>query len=294
MRGGGGVDRAIHRAGGPAVLEDCIARFPNGLATGDAGWTMAGNLPARWVVHTVGPNYNAGQRDRSLLTSCYRRALEVADELGARRVAFPLISAGVYGWPKRDAIAAAVDTIASAPTSVEAVQLIALDQRTYEEIDAELARRTPLRILHGVRALHQRGYHAARVLPGMSGSGMYWRVAIAAAADFRSDNGHLGLRDRDGAVTYTTGSGGEFAGRQVDVNTNPDVVADLILSGLPHLVAAADDPLYVEWYDRLMRIVGEHDSLPIAYADYFNDESGWEIGWGSGIRYPHPPPPPTW
>ncbi|EKA60271.1 appr-1-p processing domain-containing protein [Janibacter hoylei PVAS-1] len=73
---------AIHRAGGPAVLEDCIARFPRGLATGDAGWTTAGDLPSRWVIHTVGPNHAAGQRDRSLLVSCYRRCLEVADELG--------------------------------------------------------------------------------------------------------------------------------------------------------------------------------------------------------------------
>lgn len=140
MRGGGGVDGAIHRAGGPAILEDCVARFPDGLATGDAGWTTAGDLPARWVIHTVGPNYNAGQRDRSLLTSCYRRALEVADELGARSVAFPLISAGVFGWPKSDAIAAAVETIASAATSAETVLLVAFDQRTYEEIDAVLAR----------------------------------------------------------------------------------------------------------------------------------------------------------
>jgi O-acetyl-ADP-ribose deacetylase len=78
MRGGGGVDGAIHRNGGPAMLRDCIERFPDGLATGDAGWTTAGDLPAQWVIHTVGPNYNAGQRDRSLLKSCYRRALEVA------------------------------------------------------------------------------------------------------------------------------------------------------------------------------------------------------------------------
>ena len=85
MRGGGGVDGAIHRAGGPAVLEDCVRRFPDGLATGDAGWTTAGEMPARWVIHVVGPNYRAGQTDRSLLTSCYARALEVADELGARR-----------------------------------------------------------------------------------------------------------------------------------------------------------------------------------------------------------------
>ena len=97
MRGGGGVDRAIHRAGGPAVLEDCKTRFPDGLATGDAGWTTAGEMTARWVIHVVGPNYRAGQTDRSLLTSCYARALEVADELGARTVAFPLVSAGNYG-----------------------------------------------------------------------------------------------------------------------------------------------------------------------------------------------------
>src|SRR6201991_1088231 len=127
MRGGGGVDGAIHRSGGPAILRGCIEKFPRGLATGDAGWTTAGNLPARWVIHTVGPNYNAGQRDRSLLTSCYRRALEVADELGARSVAFPLISSGVYGWPRRDAIGAAIDTIAASDTRVAEVQIMAFD-----------------------------------------------------------------------------------------------------------------------------------------------------------------------
>ena len=97
------MDGAIHRAGGPAVLEDCRKRFPDGLATGDAGWTTAGEMPARWVIHVVGPNHAAGQTDRSLLTSCYSRALEVADELGARTVAFPLVSAGIYGWPFDDA-----------------------------------------------------------------------------------------------------------------------------------------------------------------------------------------------
>ena len=118
MRGGGGVDGAIHRAGGPAVLEDCVRRFPDGLATGDAGWTTAGEMPARWVIHVVGPNYAAGQRDRSLLTSCYSRALEVADELGAATVAFPLVSAGIYGWPKDDAIAAALEHPAIHPHPV--------------------------------------------------------------------------------------------------------------------------------------------------------------------------------
>ena len=140
MRGGGGVDGAIHRAGGPAVLEDCIRRFPDGLATGEAGWTTAGNLPARWVVHTVGPNYTAGQRDRALLESCYRRSLQVADELDATSMAFPLISAGIYGWPRDDAIAAAIDTIATADTRVEQVRIVAFDASAFEAVRTYLSR----------------------------------------------------------------------------------------------------------------------------------------------------------
>lgn len=139
MRGGGGVDGAIHRAGGPAVLEDCIERFPDGLATGDAGWTTAGDMPARWVIHTVGPNHGAGQTDRSLLTSCYRRCLEVADELGARSIAFPLISAGIYGWPKDDAIAAAVETITQTRTAVEVAHIVAFDEATFEQVSRRCA-----------------------------------------------------------------------------------------------------------------------------------------------------------
>ena len=138
MRGGGGVDGAIHRAGGRELLDDCIARFPDGLATGDAGWTTAGRLPARWVIHVVGPNRHAGETDRSLLTSCYVRALEVADELGARTVAFPLVSAGVYGWPKDDAVAAALEVFRAADTRVAEARLVAFDHATYELIDAQL------------------------------------------------------------------------------------------------------------------------------------------------------------
>ena len=138
MRGGGGVDGAIHRAGGPAVLEDCKRRFPDGLATGDAGWTTAGEMSARWVIHVVGPNHTAGQRDRSLLTACYSRALAVADELGARTVAFPLVSAGVYGWPKDDAITAAVETLRATDTRVGEARMVAFDQATYDAIRAAL------------------------------------------------------------------------------------------------------------------------------------------------------------
>lgn len=139
MRGGGGVDGAIHRAGGPAVLEDCRKRFPDGLATGDAGWTTAGEMPARWVIHVVGPNYRAGQTDRSLLTSCYSRALEVADELGARTVAFPLVSAGIYGWPLDDAVDAAVTTLRDARTLVEEARIVAFGRDTADAIRARLS-----------------------------------------------------------------------------------------------------------------------------------------------------------
>jgi O-acetyl-ADP-ribose deacetylase len=138
MRGGSGVDGAIHRAGGPAILADCEKRFPHGLATGEAGWTTAGELPARWVIHVVGPNFTRGERDRSLLTSCYRNALGVADELGARSVAFPLVSAGVYGWPREDAVHAAVETLRGTPTEVEEARLVAFTTDAHDLITAVL------------------------------------------------------------------------------------------------------------------------------------------------------------
>src|SRR5262245_36663130 len=108
LLGGGGVDGAIHRRGGPEILSECRAlradRFGGGLPTGDAVATTAGRMPARWVIHTVGP-VHAKSEDRSdLLRSCYRRSIEVAGELGAESIAFPLISAGLYGWPVDDAI----------------------------------------------------------------------------------------------------------------------------------------------------------------------------------------------
>jgi O-acetyl-ADP-ribose deacetylase (regulator of RNase III) len=156
MRGGGGVDGAIHRRGGPAILRDCVARFPSGLATGDAGWTTAGDLPARWVIHTVGPDHRAGHR--SLLEACYRRALEVADELGARSVAFPLISTGVHGWPRADAIAAAIETIAAATTRVDETRLVTPDEAVYKQIRALLWVRCPPPVGAGtVGSLFERG-----------------------------------------------------------------------------------------------------------------------------------------
>jgi O-acetyl-ADP-ribose deacetylase (regulator of RNase III) len=139
MRGGGGVDGAIHRAGGPAILADCVRRFPHGLDTGQAGWTTAGDLPARWVIHVVGPNYRAGQTDRSLLVSCYAQALAVADELGARHLAFPLVSAGIYGWPLEDAARVAVQTLRTTPTQVDQAILVAFSADTELALRAALA-----------------------------------------------------------------------------------------------------------------------------------------------------------
>lgn len=114
LLGGGGVDGAIHRAGGPAILAECRrlreTELPEGLPAGQAVATTAGELPARWVIHTVGP-VHAKSIDRSeTLASCYRQSLRVAARIGARSVAFPAISAGVYGWPMDDAARIAVQT----------------------------------------------------------------------------------------------------------------------------------------------------------------------------------------
>jgi O-acetyl-ADP-ribose deacetylase (regulator of RNase III) len=127
MRGGGGVDGAIHRAAGPSLLEECKQRFPDGLPTGAAGWTPAGELPCRWVIHVVGPNRNAGQTDPDLLASCYREATRVADELGAVTVAFPVVSAGVYGWDPQEAARIAVHTLRARPTRLREAQLVAFN-----------------------------------------------------------------------------------------------------------------------------------------------------------------------
>ena len=131
LLGGGGVDGAIHRAAGPELLEAC--RRLGGCETGDAKATPGFRLPARWVIHAVGPVWHGGHRgEPDLLASCYRRSLQVADELGARSVAFPAISTGAYGFPRELAARIAVEAIRSATTSVELVRLVAFDQETYD------------------------------------------------------------------------------------------------------------------------------------------------------------------
>jgi O-acetyl-ADP-ribose deacetylase (regulator of RNase III) len=142
MRGGGGVDGAIHRAAGPALLAECRERFPDGtrLPTGSAAALGGHDLPARWVIAVVGPVYDGTGRNRDLLVSCYANALKVADELGVQSIAFPLVSAGVYGWPLEDAIAAAVDTLRSTPTGAASARIVAFGRRTYDAVADYLRR----------------------------------------------------------------------------------------------------------------------------------------------------------
>ncbi|MGW0466543.1 O-acetyl-ADP-ribose deacetylase [Streptomyces sp. NPDC003027] len=136
LLGGGGVDGAIHRRGGPAVLAECRAlragHYGRGLPTGRAVATTAGRLDARWVIHTVGPRFSPEEDRSALLASCYRESLKVADELGARTVAFPAVSAGIYGWPMEDAARIAVETVRATETKVEEVRFVLFDDRAYE------------------------------------------------------------------------------------------------------------------------------------------------------------------
>ncbi|MEU8727982.1 O-acetyl-ADP-ribose deacetylase [Streptomyces tendae] len=136
LLGGGGVDGAIHRRGGPAILAECrrlrAGHLGKGLPTGRAVATTAGDLDARWVIHTVGPVWSATEDRSDLLASCYRESLRVADELGARTVAFPAISAGVYRWPLDDAARIAVETVRATRTSATEVRFVLFDARAYE------------------------------------------------------------------------------------------------------------------------------------------------------------------
>jgi O-acetyl-ADP-ribose deacetylase (regulator of RNase III) len=139
LLGGGGVDGAIHRAGGPAILAEC--RTLGGCATGDAKITTGGRLRARYVIHAVGPVYRpGGRREAELLASAYRRSLEVASAHGVRSVAFPSISTGAYRYPIREAAAIAIATVAEYLRAHEEIELVrfvlfsAADLTVYEEL----------------------------------------------------------------------------------------------------------------------------------------------------------------
>lgn len=145
LLGGGGVDGAIHRKGGPAILEECRAlragRYGRGLPVGQAVATTAGRLPARWVIHTVGPVFSSDVDRAPLLRSCYTTSLAVAADLGACSIAFPLISSGVYRWPKDDAVRQALTVLRAEATSVDVIRLVLFDEqtrRTAEQVNESL------------------------------------------------------------------------------------------------------------------------------------------------------------
>ena len=145
LLGGGGVDGAIHRVGGPEILAACreVRRtlFPRGLPTGEAVATTAGLLKAKWVIHTVGPVYTF-REDRSYqLSAAYRNCLRVADELGAADVAFPAVSAGIYGWPLESAARIAIGTVENTPTQVRRVRFVLRTPGVHEVFAEALARR---------------------------------------------------------------------------------------------------------------------------------------------------------
>ncbi|MFJ9425029.1 O-acetyl-ADP-ribose deacetylase [Streptomyces sp. NPDC101249] len=135
LLGGGGVDGAIHRRGGPEIFVACRAlrasRYGKGLPTGQAVATTAGALDARWVIHTVGPVWSADEDRSALLASCYRESLRVADGLGATSVAFPAVSTGVYGWPMDDGARIALDTVRTADTAVREARFVLFDDAAY-------------------------------------------------------------------------------------------------------------------------------------------------------------------
>ena len=144
LMGGGGVDGAIHRAGGPSILAECreIRRtsLPDGLPTGRAMATGGGDLRARYVIHTVGPVYAASADPPGELASCHTESLRVADELGARRLAFPAVSTGVFGYPIEEAAAVAVGAVRAAETRVEEVRFVLFGREAFEAFERALAR----------------------------------------------------------------------------------------------------------------------------------------------------------
>ncbi|WP_280305498.1 O-acetyl-ADP-ribose deacetylase [Nocardia neocaledoniensis] len=143
LLGGGGVDGAIHRKGGPEILSACrdlrASHYGKGLPTGRAVATTAGRLPARWVIHTVGPVWSATEDRSALLASCYRESLRVATELGAHTVAFPAISTGIYGWPMDDGARIAVETVRAAEATVAEVRFVLFDDRALAVFTAVMA-----------------------------------------------------------------------------------------------------------------------------------------------------------
>ena len=148
LMGGGGVDGAIHDAGGPSIVEECEKLrssflYRDGLPAGEAVATTAGYLPATWVIHTVGPIYSGSHEDAETLASCHRESLRVADELGAETIAFPAISTGIFGYPAEEAAPVAIKTVLETPTKVDVVRFVLWSEQIFDVFQAALNEHAP-------------------------------------------------------------------------------------------------------------------------------------------------------
>lgn len=153
LRGGGGVDGAIHRAGGPKILEECISKYPDGIRTGEAAITSGGNLPAKFVIHAVGPVWSGGKRrERARLADAYRNSLERAKETGLRHISFPSISTGAYRFPLDLAADTAIETCAEGltndPQSITLIRFVLFDDMTSAAFERAIERL--YRVLHSL------------------------------------------------------------------------------------------------------------------------------------------------
>jgi hypothetical protein len=147
----------------------------------------------------------------------------------------------------------------------------------------------PLLILQAVRHLHEQGIGSLRIFPGMNASGTAWRITIFSAGADTDELSYPEPEDEAACVRYSSADGNEFTGVHLGHDADATLVAALILVNLPDLLPADSDAQYLQWYRSMMEQVRSVEDVPVAYADYFDDGKGWELGWGSGRYYPAPP-----
>ncbi|KAB3523073.1 hypothetical protein GC425_02990 [Corynebacterium sp. zg254] len=298
MHDDGGVG-ATYQVAGPGSLEECKIHFPDGKDSGNAGWTSGYNLPARFVIHTSVPSYQAGQTDRTLLESVYRGCLALADKLGVESIAFPLIGPGLYGWPVEDALNVAVEVLSTNASNVKEIRIVTQDQFNHSKLERQLGRLTWLRLLQGVAVLHQRGFEGVRIYPGMRPTGLNWQLLITSQEYFKprehfkprysSENEFVPDWEAP-ALRYNTVAGARVGNGYVTTATTPDEAADIILQELPLLAKKFDDREYVVWFEGLLAVVTGLKRVPIAHAEYFEEDGKVKIG--GDILFPAPPIPP--
>lgn len=289
MRPGGGVDRAIHDAAGPGLLEEVRSRFPTGLAVGDAGWTHGGRLAARYVIHTVGPLQPTSKKSEQLLASCYRRCLQIADELGIQTIAFPVIGVGSYGWPGNKAIPIEARTLMESPPSVSRIMIIASDEVIRDQVLACLINKAWLRLLQGVRVLHERGFEGVRVWAGFGPVGG-WRIQITDVDYMKKlpDSEIYIAREYRSDRVYWNRWGAQVGKTLITNLTTPGEVADLLLGEVPYLAQKKSDPEYVVWYQALVSVCEGLEAQPWTSSDWVTPP-GWGIG--QKVVFPYPPAP---